>query len=41
MTTMARQNVERLLVFDGPQMLGIVTRGDLMRTIRTRQELAR
>jgi Zn-dependent protease/predicted transcriptional regulator len=41
MTTMARQNVERLLVFDGPQMLGIVTRGDLMRAIRTRQELAR
>jgi Zn-dependent protease/predicted transcriptional regulator len=40
MTTMARQNVERLLVFDGLQMLGIVTRGDLMRAIRTRQELA-
>jgi Zn-dependent protease/predicted transcriptional regulator len=39
MHTMARQNVERLIVFDGPQMLGIVTRGDLMRTIRTRQEL--
>ena len=39
MHMMARQNVGRLLVFDGPQMLGIVTRGDLMRTIRARQEL--
>ena len=39
MHMMARQNVGRLLVFDGPQMIGIVTRGDMMRTIRTRQEL--
>jgi Zn-dependent protease/predicted transcriptional regulator len=39
MNIMARQNVGRLLVFDGAQLLGIVTRGDLMRTIRTRQEL--
>jgi len=36
---MARQNVGRLLVLDGPRLLGIVSRGDLMRTIRTRQEL--
>jgi Zn-dependent protease/predicted transcriptional regulator len=40
MNTMARQNVGRLLVLEGPQLLGILTRGDLMRTIRTRQELA-
>jgi CBS domain-containing protein len=40
MNCMARQNVGRLLVLDGPRLLGIVTRGDLMRTIRTRQELA-
>ena len=39
MNMMARQNGGRLLVFDGPDLLGIVTRGDLMRTIRTRQEL--
>jgi Zn-dependent protease/predicted transcriptional regulator len=39
MNIMARQNVGRVLVLDGPQLLGIVTRGDLMRTIRTRQEL--
>jgi Zn-dependent protease len=39
MNTMARQNVGRLLILDGPQLLGIVTRGDLMRAIRTRQEL--
>jgi len=36
---MARRNVGRLLVLDGPRLLGIVSRGDLMRTIRTRQEL--
>jgi CBS domain-containing protein len=39
LNTMARQNVGRLLILDGPQLLGIVTRGDLMCTIRTRQEL--
>jgi len=39
LNTMARQNVGRLLILDGPQLLGIVTRGDLMRAIRTRQEL--
>ena len=40
LNTMARQNVGRVLVLDGPRLLGIVTRGDLMRTIQTRQELA-
>jgi len=39
LNTMARRNVGRLLVLDGPQLLGVLTRGDLMRTIRTRQEL--
>jgi Zn-dependent protease/predicted transcriptional regulator len=39
LNTMARQNVGRLLILDGPQLLGIVTRGDLMRAIQTRQEL--
>jgi len=38
MNMMARQDVGRLLILDGPRLLGIVTRGDLMRTIRTRQE---
>ena len=40
MNIMARQNVGRLLILEGSRLLGIVTRGDLMRTIRTRQELA-
>jgi Zn-dependent protease/predicted transcriptional regulator len=39
LNTMARQNVGRLVILDGTQLLGIVTRGDLMRTIQTRQEL--
>ena len=39
LNTMARRNVGRLLVLDGPRLLGIVSRGNLMRTIRTRQEL--
>jgi predicted transcriptional regulator len=38
MNIMARQDVGRLLILDGARLLGIVTRGDLMRTIRTRQE---
>jgi Zn-dependent protease len=38
LNTMARQNVGRVLVLDGSQLLGIVTRDDLMRTIRTSQE---
>lgn len=36
---MAREKVGRLLVAQGGQLLGIVTRGDLMRTIQTRREL--
>jgi Zn-dependent protease/predicted transcriptional regulator len=36
---MAREKVERVLVVDDDQLLGIVTRGDLIRTMRTRQEL--
>lgn len=39
MSTMAHQNIGRLLVLDGRRLLGIVTRGDFMRTIRTREEL--
>ena len=36
---MAREKVGRLLVTQDGQLIGIVTRGDLMRTIQTRQEL--
>lgn len=36
---MARENVGRVLVVEEVRLLGIVTRGDLMSTIRTRQEL--
>ena len=36
---MARERVGRLLVVENGQLVGIVTRGDLMRTIQTRQEL--
>jgi Zn-dependent protease/predicted transcriptional regulator len=36
---MASAKVERILVVDDGRLLGIVTRGDLIRTIRTRQEL--
>jgi len=36
---MAREKIGRLLVTENGQLLGIVTRGDLMRTIQTRQEL--
>ena len=36
---MAREKVGRLLVTQNGQLLGVVTRGDLMRSIRTRQEL--
>jgi len=39
MHLMARENVGRVLVVEEGRLLGIVTRGDLMRTIRTRQEL--
>jgi Zn-dependent protease/predicted transcriptional regulator/ribosomal protein L40E len=36
---MASARVERVLVVDDGRLLGIVTRGDLIRTIRARQEL--
>ena len=36
---MARGRVEMLLVTEGNRLLGVVTRGDLMKTIQTRQEL--
>lgn len=36
---MAQHGVGRLLVTDGESLLGIVTRGDLLKAIRTRQEL--
>lgn len=36
---MAREKVDRVLVVDEGRLLGIVTRGDLITTIRTRQEL--
>jgi Zn-dependent protease/CBS domain-containing protein len=40
MNTIARKNVGRVIVSDAGRLLGIVTRGDLMRTIRARTELA-
>jgi Zn-dependent protease/predicted transcriptional regulator len=36
---MAKNGVGRLLVMDGDRIAGIVTRGDLMKTMRARQEL--
>jgi Zn-dependent protease/CBS domain-containing protein len=36
---MARTGLERLIVADGNTLLGLVTRGDMMKTIKTRQEL--
>lgn len=39
MHKMARERVGRLLIVENGQVMGIVTRGDLMRTIQTRQEL--
>jgi CBS domain-containing protein len=40
MQKMARENVGRVLVVEDGQLLGIVTRGDVMKTIQTRQVLA-
>ncbi len=37
---MAKEEVEGVLVIDGDKLLGILTRGDIMKTIRTRQELS-
>lgn len=39
MQLMARKKVGRLVVAEGGQLLGIMSRGDLMRTIQMRQEL--
>jgi len=39
MHKMARERVGRLLVVEDGILVGIVTRGDLMRAIQTRQEL--
>ena len=39
MQKMARNKVGRMLVVEGDQLLGIVTQGDLVKSIRTRQEL--
>ena len=39
MHRMARERVGRLLVVEDDKLVGIVTRGDLMGTIQTRQEL--
>jgi Zn-dependent protease/predicted transcriptional regulator len=39
MRKMAKNQIGRLIVTDGDNILGIVTRGDLMKTIKTRQDL--
>jgi Zn-dependent protease/predicted transcriptional regulator len=39
MQLMARKRVGRLLIAENGQLLGIMTRGDLMKAIQTRQEL--
>src|SRR5881409_3381194 len=39
MQKMAKNQIGRLVVTEGDRILGIVTRGDLMKTIRTRQDL--
>jgi CBS domain-containing protein len=39
MNMMARENVGRVIVVEGNKLVGIVTRGDLIRAIQTRQEL--
>jgi len=39
MRKMAQRQIGRLIVTDGDKILGIITRGDLMKTIKTRQEL--
>ncbi len=36
----AEKNIGRLLVTEGDKILGMITRGDLMKTIRTRQDLS-
>ena len=39
MQKMAQNQIGRLVVTEGDRIIGIVTRGDLMKTIRTRQDL--
>jgi CBS domain-containing protein len=39
MHKMARERVGRLLIIEDGKLAGIITRGDLMRTIQTRQEV--
>lgn len=39
MQKMAQKQIGRLVVADGDNLLGIITRGDVMKTIRTRQDL--
>ncbi len=39
MQKMAQRQIGRLIVTAGDKILGIITRGDLMKTIKTRQEL--
>jgi len=39
MKKMGKARIGRLLVVDGTQLLGIVTSGDIMRTVHLRQEL--
>ena len=39
MQKMAQKQIGRLIVTDGDNILGIITRGDLMKTIKTRQDL--
>ena len=39
MQKIAQAHVGRLLVTDGSKILGVVTRGDLMKTIQARQDL--
>jgi CBS domain-containing protein len=36
---MAKNGVGRLVVMDGDRIAGMVTRGDLMKTMKARQEL--
>jgi Zn-dependent protease/predicted transcriptional regulator len=39
MQKMAQKQIGRLIVTDGDNLLGIITRGDLLKTIKTRQDL--
>ena len=39
MQKMGRERIGRILVVDGGRLLGIVTRGDIMKSVQTRQQL--